>query len=192
MSEVLCCILTDDMFLYNGIQGICPDINIVRENFSGDVRKNTASDKITTVIVDGRILLGGKWHGYEKLIKEYPDANVIWTLHRSACGFFKCENFLSCVCAHHDLNRFRDVLLARIENKNGALSSCGLLSASEKTLLPYFVDGISFDVMAKFFSCSEKILHSQRLHVMSKFGFRSALHMSAVFHRASPLLVDNL
>lgn len=192
MAKDLCCILTDDMFLYNGIKDLCPDIHLLRESLAGDVLAENVSKKIMAVIIDGRVLLGGKWNGYEKLTSENPDANVIWALHRSVCGFFRCENYLSCICAHHNLDAFRAALMARIENKDSVKSSCGILSSYEKKLLPYFVDGISFEVMSKFFSCSEKTLHSHRLHITSKFGFRSALHMSAVFYRISPLLADKL
>ena len=59
MAKDLCCILTDDMFLYNGIKDLCPDIHLLRESLAGDVLAENVSKKIMAVIIDGRVLLGG-------------------------------------------------------------------------------------------------------------------------------------
>lgn len=190
MCKRQCFILTDDLFFFNGIKDSYPEIEMLRASLAGDFLTHHTPCNISTIIIDGRILLTGQWSGYENLIKTYTNANVVWIFHRSVCGFFSCENFLSCICLHLEPRCFKEKLLERIENQEKTTLPCVRLNANERALLPYFVDGISFEALSKFFSCSEKTLRSHRLIITSKLGFRSALHMSSIFHRVSPLLID--
>ncbi|MBH3259869.1 transcriptional regulator [Serratia marcescens] len=139
------------------------------------------------------VFLKGEWSAFNAIRAARPDASIVWLERENSGLAFPVEN-----CEDNILIQKQDIVslrieLLRISQRVIAPGNCGYVSGTcltpvEYQLLPYFMSGISMQVLSRQTRLSVKTLYNYRKNIMVKMGFRRTAFLQLVYEKNQGLV----
>lgn len=126
------------------------------------------------LVVDSRIFFQGEWSALSALKSERPDASTIWLVREETGRLFPEEGRSDWILAQKiDVAEMhlaiKKILCGFYEGEHAGNIE---LTNTERSLLPYFVSGLSMNIISRLTNKSDKTLYTHRQRIMTKAGFR--------------------
>ncbi|MFZ5325450.1 transcriptional regulator [Enterobacter roggenkampii] len=176
-TDVLFVILTENYWLFRGLELLLPEITCQQMPFGARSVPHYLRDATRVVIVvDSSIFFSGEWSAYNLLKEGRSDASMVWLSQEVTGRVFPEGSYGALVLKQKQssisLRRALHWMLSGKACRDEVYAHAVGLTSSEYLTLPWLLSGISMQQLSRLIDIPEKTLYGQRRRILVKTGFR--------------------
>jgi Response regulator containing a CheY-like receiver domain and an HTH DNA-binding domain len=179
-------LITDNLYLAQGIKMFFPRRDFFHLKFI-DVQSFTKiiNNHLETILmVDSQIMLSPVMDDFMRFHKMNDKLFIIWLAHQNTGNLWPSKSNIHCFISQKTSVYLFEIYLIRafqdFYSSNFTTVFTPELTRMEKKILPYFVFGLSINVIAGLFKISNKTVYIHRYNIVNKLGFTSSSTMCAL------------
>lgn len=187
MQKKALVVITENKWLYLGIDNLLPDINCYHHKFNDqNISTELLNYEHIFIAVDSLILIQGLWTALHKIQALKNNLTVIWLTKQVSGRVFPFDS-LDDLIIPQKINtsrlkeRLREILFTHPLPHSVERVTPLYLTYTERLLLPYFIAGISFDEISRLTGYAIKSLYTHRQRITNKAGFKNQAYLFFVF-----------
>ncbi|HFQ9141222.1 transcriptional regulator [Enterobacter cloacae complex sp. ECC445] len=190
-SKSLMIILTENIWLYQGLSALMPEILCVHSRFSDSHLPDIVTEaERVLIVVDSRIFFRGEWSALSALNVKRPDARTVWLLLYETGWLFPEKNRKDWVLPQKlEPTSLHLALLRLFFGFNDAERVKKIkLTHTEQSLLPYFISDLSMRIISHLTGKDTKTLYTHRHRILKKTGLRLPAFLKFIYKRNQGVL----
>ncbi|HIF2548587.1 TPA: helix-turn-helix transcriptional regulator [Salmonella enterica] len=181
-------VLTENNWLYAGLQALFPNIYCDRLNVCGYSMFENDENVRLILVVDCLIFLSKKCMSLNTVLEYYSKATVVWLKRRETGLVFpqgrQGDKVISLDLNVNEIRNTLRKLLFRTEKlPPGKCIKELTLTNKEKRLLPLFISEMNMHTLSKLTGHSVKTLYTHRRNILNKTGFRTIGFLRLVYDK---------
>ncbi|SSH80089.1 Uncharacterised protein [Klebsiella pneumoniae] len=187
-------VLTDNQWLYTGLNELIPDVKCIRMGFDEcTLPEYVNSFEKITVAVDSLLIMTGAWSALNLCEKEIQRVNIIW-LSSSRTGnlSFLKRNGELLLNQSLGITLFRKFLMRALRFERFRDASCYTasmtLTTQESFLIKLLIHGVRIPTISKVTGVNVKMLYRCRSNILKKTDLRHCVFLEYVYYKNSEQL----